>query len=643
MPRSNDDDELPPSRQTRLYGALAGGDAEIKTTVDPLDPANYPATVSDTTALPAVASPQAGDFLAQYRIGDVLGRGGMGEVLSAHDKQIGRSVAIKRLRVENPSPDVLARFLREARIQGRLEHPAVVPVHELWHEEGGQPFFVMKQLAGTTLADVLPKLSANDPKMIEDYPRQRLLRAFVDVCLAIEFAHTRGVVHRDLKPANIALGDFGEVYVLDWGIARVESVPGPESDPASRASLGDIDSVGDGGETVAGSILGTPGYISPEQIRGDRDLDGRADVYALGCILFEILALVPLHPRNQAGIASALAGVDARASIRSPDRDIPPELDAICVAATLNDRHQRFATARQLGTAVQRFLDGNRDLALRKQLARKELAAANHALALGDDSSHRRDALRAAARALALDPTDRDPADLVGRLMIESPAEVPPEVEAELERIDLESLRSSARFGLVAAAAYLIFFPILYWIGFRDTWYLIAGPAVCVFIIWVEIQIAPKNAFMSGYLAIAGNLAIFALFAWMVSPVVIGPGPAIIMVTLLAAHRRLIRPWLLALLTVMAMLVPWGIEALEWSATRTSVVGSDLVLHTAAEKLDPMAMMVALVVYLVALVNLAALLSRLQDDDRRRARRTLQLQSWQLRQLVPRVTSNPPE
>ncbi|HEY5937017.1 MAG TPA: hypothetical protein VIU61_20345, partial [Kofleriaceae bacterium] len=150
-------------------------------------------------------------------------------------------------------------------------------------------------------------------------------------------------------------------------------------------------------------------------------------------------------------------------------------------------------------------------------------------------------------------------------------------------------------------------------------------------------------AFISGYLAIAGNLAIFALFAWMVSPVVIGPGPAIIMVSLLAAHRRLIRPWLLALLTAAATLLPWILEWLGWSATRSTVVGSDLILHTAAEELDPVGTMVALVIYLVALVNLAALLSRLQDNERERARRTLQLQSWQLRQLVPRVTSNPPE
>jgi serine/threonine-protein kinase len=468
----------------------------------------------------------------------------------------------------------------------------------------------MKQLAGTTLADVLPKLVAGDPTALAQFTRQRLLRAFVEVCLAIEFAHTRGIVHRDLKPANIALGDFGEVYVLDWGIARV---------------LADR-------ETIAGAVIGTPGYIPPEQIRGDDDLDHRADIYALGCILFEILALEPLHPRREAGLTSALTGTaDARPSARAPLRDVPPELDALCVAATAGDRARRPATARELGDTVQRFLDGNRDLAQRKELARKELDAAHVALSSGSST----DALRAAARALALDPTDRAPADLVGRLMIEPPKEVPAEVVRELRRLDQDSLRKSARFGMFAAITYILFFPLLYWVGFRDTWYLIAGPAVSLFIIWAEVVVAPRNAYWSGYLAITGNLAMFGLFSWMISPVVIGPGPGIIIVSLMAAHRQVIRPWLLAALTLLATMTPWLLQLAGYSATRTSTVGGDLVLHTAATSLDPLATMIGLVVYVVALVFLASLISKLQDDERRAARRELQLHAWQLRQLVP--------
>src|SRR5207244_11767062 len=121
--------------------------------------------------------------------------------------------------------------------------------------------------------------------------------------------------------------------------------------------------------TPPGTILGTPGYIAPEQIRGDDEIDGRADVYSLGCILFEILAHQPLHPRGHAGVMSALSGAaDARPSVRARELDLPPELDAICVRATAVDREHRFATARQLATAVQQFLDGSRDLTLRKEL-----------------------------------------------------------------------------------------------------------------------------------------------------------------------------------------------------------------------------------------------------------------------------------
>ncbi|MCX5743573.1 MAG: protein kinase, partial [Proteobacteria bacterium] len=155
------------------------------------------ATVEDTgaaTTRPADASGSpAGPLVlpaAGYIMGEVIGRGGMGEVITAHDRRIGRDVAIKRMRGDAPSAAAVARFLREARIQGRLDHPAIVPVHELAIDAEGHPFFTMKRLAGVTLGE----------RMMKAGPQKPLLRAFVDVCLAIEFAHARGIVHRDLKP-----------------------------------------------------------------------------------------------------------------------------------------------------------------------------------------------------------------------------------------------------------------------------------------------------------------------------------------------------------------------------------------------------------------------------------------------------------
>src|SRR5262249_4660553 len=156
------------------------------------------------------------------------GAGGMGEVVAARDEMIGRDIAIKRMLDSDPTDEQVARFLREARIQGTLNHPAIPPVHELARDREGRPYFAMKRVTGATLAAVLVGLRTNNLDIMKRFGRERLLRAFAEVCLAIEFAHTRGVIHRDLKPANIMLGEFGEVFVLDWGVAKVQGSPDPD-------------------------------------------------------------------------------------------------------------------------------------------------------------------------------------------------------------------------------------------------------------------------------------------------------------------------------------------------------------------------------------------------------------------------------
>src|ERR1700733_12360537 len=166
----------------------------------PTDPTLDAKTQDDglaDTKVPTLPTPRLEAWeLAGYELGDVIGRGGVGEVIAAHDLRIERGVAIKRMRTEQPSPEAAARFLREAKIQARLDHPAIVPVHELGTDPEGRPYFTMKRLAGTTLAQ---RLALHEPI-------QPLLRALVDVCFAVELAHTRHVVHRDLKPSNIMLG-----------------------------------------------------------------------------------------------------------------------------------------------------------------------------------------------------------------------------------------------------------------------------------------------------------------------------------------------------------------------------------------------------------------------------------------------------
>jgi serine/threonine-protein kinase len=277
----------------------------------------------------------------------------MGVVSLIRDVRIGRRVAKKALRPELARADeARARFIREAQVQGQLEHPAIVPVYDLARDDDGAPYFTMKSIRGVTLEEILRRLAERDAGAVETFGRHRLLAAFSTVCLAAHYAHQRGVLHRDLKPANIMLGDYGEVYVLDWGLARIRHADSVE--PADRIEVEHLHEA----MTHVGTVMGTPGYVAPEQVRADAGTpDRRCDVYALGSVLFEILTLQKLHTPGPVKmvIQSTVQGADARASVRAPDRDIAPELDAICQRATAVDPEERYPDARELQNATSRF------------------------------------------------------------------------------------------------------------------------------------------------------------------------------------------------------------------------------------------------------------------------------------------------
>lgn len=370
----------------------------------------------------------------RYVLRSLLGSGGMGEVWLAHDIRIDREIAIKLVRGA-ADEDAVARFLREAKVQGRLEHPSVVPVHDVGL--ASNPYLAMKRLQGTTLHQVL---SSHDPQ----WTRRTLLARFVDVCLAVEFAHSRGVIHRDLKPANIMLGDFGETYVLDWGLARLS---GDSSDGRPSLRMPEV-VAGDSaaGQTRAGAVLGTPGYMAPEQMRGEV-VDHRADVFSLGLILFEILAGVPaIAPDNAFEITLGTGAYHPM--LRRPEADVPPELDQLVAMATAPDRNDRMASARMLADATQRYLEGDRDEERRRALAAEHAAAAVTAA----QHDRRADAIRGAGRAIALDPENVDAQALLLRLMIDVPSQLP---EAALRDVQAERYRTTRHWLRLGARAYL--------------------------------------------------------------------------------------------------------------------------------------------------------------------------------------------
>ena len=297
-----------------------------------------------------------------------MARGGMGVVFTARESATRRTVAMKVM-YEQRDADTAARFIEEAQVTAQLEHPNIVPIYDLGMDGAGQPFYTMKFVQGITLKKVLELIGKGVPETVSKYPLGTVLTIFQKICDALAYAHSKGVIHRDLKPANIMLGKYGEVMVMDWGLAKI--VGKKKNAATSKVEAANFEHTVMGARaanvesfaTMAGSIMGTPQYMSPEQAGGEIDnLDARSDIFTLGIILYELLTLeLPFTGKTPGEVVAAVAaGEFTPSAVRIaklpakerprhlPDGKIPPSLDAIVRKAMAHDAGRRYQSVPEL-------------------------------------------------------------------------------------------------------------------------------------------------------------------------------------------------------------------------------------------------------------------------------------------------------
>ena len=325
------------------------GPSEVATDgTDALDKSDEPNTTVDVPTLAAIENRNQEE---RYSVERDIARGGMGSILMAEDSDLRRFVAMKvLLEPGDITAAMCERFVKEAQVTGFLEHPNIVPVHELGLDAHARPFFTMKLIEGESLGLVLDRLRSGDESYRNEYPLRRLLGIFVQVCNAVSFAHSRGVIHRDLKPDNIMIGKYGEVLVMDWGLAKLRDydeilAPYNVADPEDFT------------QTQEGSVIGTPPYMPPEQATGSiEETDERSDVFSLGAILYEMITGKRLyHGTTIAEIISK--AVATKFEPPSSIAKVSTDLERICMKALQEPKTQRFQTVKELSERLKAFLD----------------------------------------------------------------------------------------------------------------------------------------------------------------------------------------------------------------------------------------------------------------------------------------------
>jgi serine/threonine protein kinase len=660
-----------------------------------------------------------GGFGQRYTRGEPLGAGGMGVVQAWRDRATGREVAIKTIRGSGEGTAAL-RFVREARVQAQLEHPSIVPVYDVGVDPGGALYFTMKRVRGHSLQRVLHDGDSG-------YSLRKLLTVMARVARTVEYAHRRGVVNRDLKPANLMLGEFDEIYVLDWGLAQVRDagVAGPASPgaplpspppgaalaaatgpaaaataPAGSAVLFDgrtlpmtppgiaaaataaaaalaaphdasggrtlptlptvpvgpaalaARAAGPGGlldssqrpETGAGQVLGTLGYLAPEQLEAPERVDHRCDIYALGAILFEILSGERLHSAlTYEGVLISTLEIDgASPADRAPGRGVPPELDALVHAATRRDPAARPASAAQLADAIDAYLDGDRDLARRRELSVAAAAAAHEALIAsriadaGAEPALRAAAVRDVGRALALDPDNAVARTTLLQALTEPPRVMPPAAEAAYRAGGIASIQISARNASRALLSYAVYVPLILWMGVRRPW-LFGGTIVSTIVVialTARHHRQPPTRLTLPWSHVVVSTVAFAFGMSLFGPLVLLP--SLVMITGVAYVATFERSAIACVVPFAAVIfVPLGLQLVGVLPPSYDFADGTLRMLPGMADLPPIPTLILLVIaHLIVVIGSIGFVWRLRCAHRDVERR-LALQAWQLSQLVP--------
>jgi len=320
------------------------------------------AATRSMTVLPRMEfTPQGVKFVTPGRARYVplkkLGEGAFGEVELVNDNDIERRVAIKRIKPDMVDEDTLIRFVGEVQAVGGLEHPGIIPIHDVGLDENGY-FFVMKYVDGETLESIIAKLRAGDPAYRSRYTMETRTELFLQLCRAVQFAHSKGIIHRDIKPANVMVGAYGEVILMDWGLAKKISATGSPDEVYNRQPTGQ-DPFG----TMLGHALGTPAYMSPEQARGEHDrTDGRSDIYSLCAVFYELLT-TRHYLRPTQSVSELLEAVKTQAPEAGPFAmhhryQVSPELAWLVHKGLQKDPAKRYQSVGELCARIQMAMEG---------------------------------------------------------------------------------------------------------------------------------------------------------------------------------------------------------------------------------------------------------------------------------------------